>query len=35
MNFQDIQKALSDCEKLECLKLESEESPFIHWCNSR
>jgi len=31
----DIQKALSECAQLECLKLESEESPYLHWCNSR
>lgn len=31
----DLQRALSECEHLECLKLESEDSPYMHWCNSR
>jgi len=31
----DIQRAISKCENLECLKIESCESPYLHWCNSR
>jgi len=31
----DLQKSLSQCEHLECLKLESEESIYLHWCNAR
>ena len=31
----DLQKAVSQCKLLECLKLEAEESPFVHFINSR
>ena len=26
---------VSGCGQLECLKLEADESPFVHWVNSR
>jgi len=30
-----LQKALSETSQLELLKLEAEESPYLHWVNSR
>jgi len=31
----DLQKAVSGIKNLECLKLEADESPYVHWTNSR
>jgi len=31
----DLQKAVAGCKLLECLKLEADESPYVHWVNSR
>lgn len=31
----DLQKAVSGIKHLECLKLEADESPYVHWTNSR
>jgi len=31
----ELQRAVSAISRLECLKLESEESPYVHWLNSR
>jgi len=31
----DLQKAVAGCKHLECLKLEADESPYVHWVNSR
>ena len=31
----ELQRAVSQCHHLECLKLEAEESPFVHFVNSR
>jgi len=31
----DLQKAVASCKYLECLKLEADESPYVHWVNSR
>jgi len=31
----DLQKAVAGIRNLECLKLEAEESPYVHWTNSR
>ena len=30
-----LQKSVSQCKYLECLKLDAEESPFVHFVNSR
>ena len=31
----ELQRSVSECQHLECLKLESEESPWVHFLNSR
>ena len=31
----ELQRAVSECRHLECLKLEAEESPWVHFHNSR
>lgn len=31
----DLQKSVSGIRNLECLKLEADESPYVHWTNSR
>ena len=35
IHLKELQRALSECDHLECLKLESEKSPYIDWHNSR
>ena len=31
----DLQRATAQCKHLKCLKLEADESPLVHWVNSR
>ena len=31
----ELQRSVSQCQHLECLKLEAEESPWVHFINSR
>ena len=31
----ELQRATAQCKHLECLKLEADESPLVHWVNTR